>query len=196
MPIKVKTTDKAIIPKKTSEEIRSFLSKCKIGNDPDLILQEVYKEFSDSKSDKLATNVMDNAFKAITLFEFENGALMTTVIQEGYKTFGVDMMRKVQEEYACETIIEKATAELATINYIRTLEVQRRITAYLDMNSLTDNGVKYLAIMSKELDRANRHYLTAVQVLRSLKQVPFQLTVKANTAVIGQNQLVQANSHE
>ena len=50
--------------------------------------------------------------------------------------------------------------------------------------------------LGKELDRANRHYLTAIQTLRLMKQAPLQITVKANTAIVGQNQMVQTNSHE
>lgn len=137
----------------------------------------------------------DPLFRAMSLSEFKNGALMIDSVAEQYRTFGIDMLRKVQEEYKCSTIIEQATAELATINYIRTLAIQRRITSYLDMNSLTDNGVKYLAIMSKELDRANRHYLTAIQTLRMLKQPSFNVNVKANTAIVGQNQVIQENQN-
>ena len=114
-------------------------------------------------------------------------------IPEQYKTFGVDMMRQLQKEYNCTTISEKATAELATISYIRTLGVQSRINSYLGKGELTEIGVKFLAVMSKELDRANRHYLTAIQALRLLKQPPMQIKVSADTAIIGQNQVVQAN---
>ena len=49
---------------------------------------------------------------------------------------------------------------------------------------------------SKELDRANRHYLTVLQALRTIKEQPLKITLKANTAIIGQNQIVQANNHE
>ena len=52
-----------------------------------------------------------------------------------------------------------------------------------------------MAVMGKELDRANRHYLTAIQTLRMLKQPPMQLNIRANTAVVGQNQIVQANTN-
>jgi len=49
--------------------------------------------------------------------------------------------------------------------------------------------------MSKEIDRAMRHYLTAIQVLNTMNQPKLQLTLKADTAVVGQNQIIQAN-HE
>ncbi|KKR80658.1 MAG: hypothetical protein UU73_C0005G0020 [Candidatus Daviesbacteria bacterium GW2011_GWA1_41_61] len=196
MPTKPKINSKTIVKTKTSEELRDAFSKCKIWNDPDTVLQKVYEESINNKSNKLATIDIDNAFQALTLFEFENGILMTKIISESYKTFGVDMMRQLQKEYLCETTSEKATAELATVNYIRTLEIQSRINRYLAPASITDMGIRFLAFLSKELDRANRQYLTSIQALKAMKQIPMQLNIKTDTAIIGQNQMVQANSHE
>jgi len=120
---------------------------------------------------------------------------MIHIVEEQYRTFGVDLLRRLQQEYGCETISEQATAELATINYIRTLEIQNHINGYLSIGTVTETGVKFLAVMSKELDRANRHYLTAMQTLKMLKQPSFNVNVKANTAIVGQNQLIQENQN-
>lgn len=196
MPKKVKTSNKTITQVKTSEEIKDYLNRSKTAVDPDIVLQEADKEVRDNPSNKLATSFESNIFKAMTLLEFENGLLMASAIPEQYQTFGVDMLRQLQQEFHCESVSEKATAELTAVNYIRTLEIQHRITRYLAMGTLTDTGVRYLAIMSKELDRANRHYLASVQTLKMMKQSPLQLNIKTDTAIIGQNQVVQANSHE
>lgn len=191
------TKSKTITKPKSLNEIKEGISCCMSLDDPTMVLKGVEKEISKSKGGtNLPTRVESNLFKSMTLFEFDNGVLLATAVPEQYKTFGIDFMRNLQKEHDCQTSSEKATAELVAVNYIRTLEIERRMTAYLAINSLTEVGIKYLAIMSKELDRANRHYLTSIQVLRNLKQLPFQLTLKANTAVIGQNQIVQANSHE
>ena len=162
--------------------------------DPNIVLKEGEKEFNNSKGKQLVTTPKSNAFKVMTLFEFENGMLLTTVIPEQYKTFGIDLMRNIQKEYNCQTPSEKATAELVTSNYIRTLEIQRRINSYLDLGTITDTGVRFLAIMSQELDRANRHYLSSLEALKSMKQPQLGVNIRANTAVIGQNQVVQANN--
>lgn len=196
MPTKSKANNKAIIQIKTPEELRDALSKCKIWNDPDIVLQNVYEESRNNKSNKLATIDIDNAFQALTLFEFENGILMTSVMPESYKTFGVDMMRQLQKEHNCQTVSEKATAELATINYIRTLATQSRINRYLETATISDMGIRLLAVLSKELDRANRQYLAAIQTLRVMKQPSIKLNIKTDTAIIGQNQMVQTNNHE
>lgn len=197
MPTRDKSNNKTITQVKTSDEIKDRISGCQSQYDPKMVLKGADKELSKVKpGTDQPTQVESNLFKSLTLLEFDNGILLTTAVPEQYKTFGIDLMRNLQKEYNCLTTSEKATAELVAVNYIRTLEIQRRITAYLAINSLTEVGVKYLAILSKELDRANRHYLTSIQALKNLKQIPFQLTLKTNTAVIGQNQIVQANTNE
>ncbi len=194
MPTKLTIDSKSVTKPKSAEEIRNFFACMETGADPETVLQEAYKEIRKKKENRQKPTLESNLFQALTLVEFEKGWLMTFfTIPEQYKTFGVDMMRQLQKEYNCTTISEKATAELATISYIRTLGVQSRINSYLGKGELTEIGVKFLAVMSKELDRANRHYLTAIQALRLLKQPPMQIKVSADTAIIGQNQVVQAN---
>lgn len=196
MPIKPKTNNKAVAEARTEDEIKNYLSRSRASTDPDVVLKEADRELHSSNKDQLSIQPTSNIFKAMTLLEFENGTLLTTVISEEYKTFGIDMLRRLQKEYHCETFSEKSTAELATVNYIRTLEIQSRITRYLALPTISDIGVRFLAVMSKELDRANRHYLSSIQTLKAMRQSPMQLNIKTNTAVIGQNQIVQANSHE
>lgn len=153
------------------------------------------EEYGSYELTKKWTSKDDPVSRAMTLFEFQNGALMVSSIPDQYRTFAVDMSRRLQEDYHCSLQSEKALAELATINFIRTIEVERRITNFIDMNSLTGNGVKYLAIMSKELDRANRHFLATIQTLNMLKQPPIKVNVKADTAILGQNQIIQENKN-
>lgn len=196
MPKKAKTNNKTLAQVKTLAEIKEDLSQCKTRIDPDTVLKEADKELTDKKAGQVAITPESNVFKAMTLLEFDNGMLMAIAIPEQYKTFGIDMMRQLQKEFNCQTVSEKATAELASVNYIRTLEIQNRINSYLALPTISDMGVRFLAVMSKELDRANRQYLAAIQTLRVMKQPPMKLNITTDTAIIGQNQLVQANSHE
>ena len=135
-------------------------------------------------------------YKAFTLKEFESGILLTTTISEQYKTFAINFSRQLQQEYNCQTASEKATCEIVALSFTRILEIQRKLNNVLSIGSTNQNINQHIAILSKELDRANRHYLSTIQTLRMMKQAPVQITVKARTAVIGQNQVIQANSHE
>ncbi len=117
------TTDNKALekPKPLNEQLR-------IAYDPKEVLKRAQGKLNGLKKEgdeeyEGKTTAQDDLFKAMTLSEFKNGALLVTVIPEQYKTFGIDLMGKLQEEYGCTTPSEKATAELATVNYIRTLEI-------------------------------------------------------------------------
>jgi len=154
---------------KDINEVRRDMAGITTGYDPNVLLKQ-YQDKANLKGLGEPSDGKDDLFKLMTLNEFENGALLTISVEEIYKTFGIELMRNLKREYICKTTSEQATAELAAISYIRTMDIQRKINSYLGRGEITDMGVRYLAVMSKELDRANRHYLTAPQTLRLFKQ--------------------------
>lgn len=185
---------KALAGPRSQEEVLEFLRLSRTGHDPDFVLEEAGKELVGKFGKRESTIPAGNLYKSLTLLEFEKGILLVSVIPEMYRTFAIDLSRKLQVEFDCQSPSEKATAELAALNYVRTLEAQNRINSYLATGTFTEVGVKFLAVISKELDRANRHYLTTIQVLKTMNQPPFSVNVKTQTAVIGQNQIVQAKN--
>src|SRR3989344_3390742 len=47
--------------------------------------------------------------RGMSLNEFENGVLMSTGISDLNTPFAIDLMRKIQKEYDCQSTSEKAT---------------------------------------------------------------------------------------
>lgn len=180
---------KTLVLVKTIDQIKDRISEFRSGYDPRYALEKADKELGDNNGPQ-STDPESFIFKALTLYEFNNGVLLTTVVSEQYKTLAIDMSRNLQKEFNCQNSAEKGLAEIATVNYIRTLDIQRRINNYLEKGSINDTGVRFLDVMSRELDRANRHYLVAVEALKTFKQPAMYLKINANTAVVGQNQLV------
>lgn len=178
----------SVLDRKAKEFLRTYPHD----NDPSVIFTKIREEFN--RNGKLDSSPESNICKALTVFEFDNGLLVSSAIPERYRTFCIDLSRSLQKEYRCEEVSEKATAELVALNFVRTLEIQYKINSYLDMGTATELGIKFLEILSKELDRANRHYLNALQTLRILKQPPLAVNIKAQTAIVGQNQIVQSNA--
>ncbi len=189
--IKDATVEKQITPI-NSEDIKKRLGWCITDDDPAAILDNVKKELDKTKHHKVSSDSI--VYKALSLLEFDKAILMTGSIPDGYRTFAIDFNRNIQKEYYCETPSEKATAELVALNFIRTLDIQRRINNLLEVGHVTDNLVRHFAILSKELDRANRHYLNALQTLKMLKHPALEVNIKTQTAIVGQNQVVQANN--
>ncbi|QQG43972.1 MAG: hypothetical protein HYW86_03860 [Candidatus Roizmanbacteria bacterium] len=176
--------------------IQNADAEIKIINDKKNINKEEDDEYDEEELEgENFVSKEKNLFKAMTLNEFQNGALMVSSLDESYRTFAIDMLRKLQKEYSCTTISEQATAELVTINYIRTLEIQNLMNTYISSGQISELRIKVMAVLSKELDRANRHYLTSIQALRMLKQPQVNFNIKTNTAILGQNQVIQENQN-
>lgn len=159
-----------IDPKRVSEKAKEELGNMAAGNHQALSTSATYKY--------------------LTLSEFENGILMANTMPEKYQSFAIQMLRRLQEEYGCQTASEKATAEVVTINFIQILDLSQKMKNVCEYSG-TRIGQGCMAILSKELDRANRHYLESLQVLKRLKQAPLQVNINAN---IGQNQVIQTKN--
>lgn len=186
------TKDITKVEERSLSELNEDFKRITVEYDPNNILRAAEKELA--KVDGKTLTAEGSVAKAMTIHEFSNGALMSVAVSDQYRTLAIHMMRELQKEFDCTRTDEKATAELAVVNYIRTLDIQRRMNGYLEKGSITDMGVRYLGVMSKDLDRANRQYLSAIYALKTSKQTPFVLNVKTDTAILGQNQLVQAKT--
>lgn len=183
-------SSKKLAKPKSVEEIRKSLVSATIGFDSDHILELADKELSGLKKPK-ELKPDTNAYKALTLLEFDKGILMMSVVPERYRVFALEFSKNLQEEYQCQTQGEKSLAEMTSLNFVRVLEIQDRINSYLSRGSADEIGIKFLSVMSKELDRAQRHYKKSLELLRVFKIPPLQMSIKANSAIVGQNQAVQ-----
>lgn len=161
--------------------------------DPVHVLQKAKNEVKSLK-DHQKIDPDNNFFKTLTMYEFDKGLLATSAIVEMYQTFFVDFTRSLQEEYLCRTPSEKAICQLAALSYVRMLEAQRRLNNVLESNHCDKVVTTFISVMSKEIDRAVRHYFTALQTLQLIKQPALNVNIKTQTAVVGQNQIVQADN--
>lgn len=161
--------------------------------DPQYVQLEADKELKTITAESKKFEPTSNVYKAFTLKEFDNGVLLSETVREEYKTFVIDLSRNIQKEYSCTTASQKATAEAIACVYGRMLQLSAKVARRLDITSFSDLDIRYLAVLSKELDRAQRHYITALQTLFMLKQPPLSVTVKAETANIANSQLIQQN---
>ena len=185
--------DNKITKPRTIEDIRKSIQSAGTGFNSENILKLADKELEGFNGPK-EMGPETNAYKAMTLFEFDQGLLMLSAIPDRFRVFALEHLKNLKKEYDCKTSSEKSLAEIAALNFIRVLVSQFKINDYLDKCSVTDIGVGYLNVMSRELDRAERHYLTSLQALRMLKLPLLRLNIRTNTAVVGQNQVVQVKN--
>ncbi len=170
------------------------LKHMRMASDPNAVREKALRIIGDPEENKSYEGEGKiDIVKGMSLYEFDNAVLMSMGISDINTPFAIDLMRKIQKEFDCQSTSEKATAELAASSYARMLDIQKLQSTFMSKESYGELTVRVIATLGKELDRAQRQYLTAIQTLRTLRQPPMQLTIRADTAVVGQNQMVQTN---
>ncbi len=182
-----------ITKEKTLDEIRKSVSASGTAFDSRYVLMQADKEMGGNEGAK-EFDSESNYYKAMTLFEFDKGVLLMNALHGLHRVFALEFSKNLQTEYNCQTPSEKALAETVALNFSRVLDTQRRINMFIEKNSLSEIGLGYLKYLSIESDRAQRNYLASLEALRTLHNPAFEVNIKANTAVVGQNQAVQVKN--
>lgn len=139
---------------------------------------KLHKEGSDA-----FTKMMPAAAMIIGL---ENHHPLAGTVGERYRPFVIELADQFVKEYDCKTTTEKALAEVAAGSYCRFLEYSEHFNACIRLDYLSPVKTGYYGMLSKAVDRAERHFLSAIIALKQSKNPPIELNVR--TAFVGQNQ--------
>lgn len=111
-----------------------------------------------------------------------------TMLAKGFngddRRFVLSLADQFIEEYKCTQASEKATAQLAARAFTNVLVLS------LKFSEVDVKEVGQYNALSKEMDRANRQYIQAIKLLRTLKQPKITVNVKTNEAYFAHNQQV------
>lgn len=187
-----KTTDNK--PEKTpSQKAREFLLRQSFPWDSHNLLTDMGKLLDrcqttkdDKKLDDEFHKKMAAAFPVIGL---DTHYELMFVVSEGLRPLILEFARNLVAEYKCESVGEKAMAEAVVMSYARVLEFSKVINNLVRLNGISSEITGFYGMISKELDRANRHFLTALSALQQLKSPTLEVKVRAQTAIFGENQL-------
>ena len=105
-------------------------------------------------------------------------------------------MHRLQREYDCQTTSQKMQCEIAALGFVRMLDVQKRLQDVIEKPQKSQLTINYMDKLSKDLERAQRQYNSAIQSLQYSNRPPVKMTVNVKGPVgnIGQNQ--QFNNNE
>ncbi len=115
-----------------------------------------------------------------------------------YKTLIKEFSHEIIKDYSCVNSIEKALAEVIANAYVRIIDNSQRLNNMLNDTELSQNRNIYIANLSKQIDRANRQYISAIMTLKQMKSPSVELNIRTNTAFISENQQinVEKNNNE
>lgn len=169
--------------------------------------QNLLKEFSDvllpacnrgSKKERISASseLCKRSIELLRLFEGESHVGLMETFEERYRMLSSEMTTAMIYEFNCANEAEKALAELIVNAYIRVIDNSRRLNNELETREITSNRNIYIANLSKQIDRANRQFISALLVLKQVKSPQIEMNIKANNAFVSSNQQFNISNDE
>lgn len=186
------------IKKESNKEIaRKFLKQyISAPCDPEVLLQNLGKaikeyDIAENKKD-LEKQLTEKANEALPIMALDTHYILARAVFEEMRPFAIEFANQLTVEYECKTPTEKALAETVAAAYLRIMQFTQVMTRQMrdEHCSMIQNG--FYKVASQELDRANRHFTSAIAMLKQLKSPTMTVQVKATTAFVSQNQQINA----
>jgi hypothetical protein len=176
---------------------RIALSMITLQGDKDTLLKQMTEKIlpgclsNDEKvKDGALVQLKEKGTAVMRIFESESHIGLMETFSEQYRMLSRELSQVMIQEFSCATEAEKALVTLMVNAYIRVLDNSRRLNNELECKNITPNRNVYIANLSKQVDRANRQYLSALMTLHQLKTPQIEMNIKTTNAYVSQNQQI------
>jgi hypothetical protein len=113
---------------------------------------------------------------------------LTTAVAQEFRPLLITFARQLIEEYKCDGPSEKAMAEVAATAYVRVIQYSEVLSRVKHAESVTNEKNGFYNIISKELDRAYRHFESSISMLKQMKLPAINLKVHSKNTFIADKQ--------
>lgn len=184
----------------TKQEVKERISRTNYYDaHPDHIYEKMWKiltkkngKWTDEETDYLQKNI-----RKIDNFSKSHVGLAETQEDDFLRTTIIELANDLIEQYDCINTGEKSLCEIIANSYWKTLQLSKKYTNVMSAGEyLSDERTRYLSMLWKEMDRANRHYFTSLNMLIEMKKPQMSINVKTKNAYFSQNQQINNNKPE
>lgn len=199
----------------TKQRNKKAITKCFTSEEAEKLVHEVFKKESDPDNifteiaEKLLPDLMHGTpeeserAKQFLIGRSEE-ALMTTGLTHHYQLLDcvdrryaallLSMTRQIENDFECKTTAEKALAENIALAHVKVIDHSRQLHEALGQMGRSSTSIRSQEVeaLSRQVDRANRQFLTGLTTLRQLKYPALQVNVISRNAFVAQNQQVNA----
>ncbi len=198
-----KRDDKKLAKKFTPEEVKKLLKNVEIDADPASLLRkstEMWNEYeasSPAKQKAMIDALNKKLEQASAVVALDNHYFMAeTLDNKKYRTFLIEVTDQLVAEYDCKSASEKMLAQTAGWAYCRMIEYSYKLNSITRIEFLSSEKNGYYSVLSKEVDRCTRQYLSAINTLKHFKQPALKVTFNANNAFVAQNQQINSDKKD
>ena len=123
--------------------------------------------------------------------------LAETQSEWNLRTTIVELANDLIEQYDCLNTAERSLCEIIANSYWKVMQLSKKYTNVMSTGEyLSDERTRYLSMLWKEMDRANRHYFTSLNMLIEIKKPQMSINVKTKNAYFSQNHQNNNNKPE
>ncbi len=146
-----------------------------------------------SYGETIDEDVKETMGKVSMVYSQESGYALLVSVSASYKGFALQLRESLQKEFDCKTASEIALVDHAVNAHIRELSHSALLELRNTPQWISREKVALLGFYSKEIDRAHRQFISAIETLKSIKQPALRINIKTKNAFVAQNQ--QNNNH-
>jgi hypothetical protein len=194
--------DKSVVKKLSNEEVREkIIQVVKFGGELDQSLSDL----SETMAKFLDGNKQESSEAESKLKDKLDGIMMSLsndthwdlieTFNPAYRGLANELTSQLIKEYKCETHSEKALASLSANAYLRIIDNSKRLNNELGGpgTSISENKTKYLIMLSKQIDRAHRQFISSLTTLKQIKSPTIEMNIRTKNAFIAQNQQINSD---
>lgn len=189
------------LKKYTREEVETLILKgTSLEGDLETNLKKLgntlFPEFFEGKG--IGEHKPDEELEKVTMdtllaLETKSHAGLMVSFNQSYRGMAKELTSQIIKEYDCQTHLEKMQAEMVVNGFIRVIENSKRLNNCMEAGEyISHDRTQYLAMLSKQIDRSHRQYLSALMTLKQMKSPTIEMHIKAKTAFVSQNQQINA----
>jgi len=180
------------LTEQNNAKVKGILLEASVYN-PDNVYEKLAEETSKhlARNDgKLSQETMEAFREASIVFGLNTHLPIAETVREEYRPLLIEVIRNLEKENDCQTTNEKILVETIASAYVRVLQYSKKLNYCLGKAEveISRNKNEFYGIISKELDRAQRQLNSALLTLKQMKSPSMELTIKAKTAFIANNQ--------
>ena len=199
-----RTGEKQALQTYTAQEVKESVLKMSITGAVDHALHKLGNGLLSKWSQgpleerrKVEKEFQEQASAVMYGFETDSHITMMEGFSERFRGGAKEICKQFIQDFDCKNSAEKILAETAAIAFMRYLDGSRRLNGCMDIAEyISDERTRYLAYLSKQMDRSHRQYLSTLLTLKQLKAPTIEMNIRAKTAFVSQNQQINASTNE
>jgi hypothetical protein len=197
---------KSIIKHYTPEEAKKIVGYIfATDSDTDTIFRKLAEEVlpklmagNDEEQRWAKDHLLFRSEDAVMAMGFVNHYHLIPTADKQYAPLILNMTKQIEKDYNCCATDEKALAAVIAMAYIKIVDSSRMFSGWYENKERPswDTSTKHLEMLSRQMDRANRQFLSAIAMLKQIKQPPIEVNIRTKNAFVAQTQQINADKKQ